>query len=318
MSAAMQPSSVAKPASFALENERRIAWDEEAYTEDEFQQWYGNNYLAVWQSSSAAPSISACVVAVEPAPQPSVTATEPIQLSSVAKPAGIAPPPVPPEAIRELAPIPSSDAVARSPYVSDATIQQMHANSVGKPGAAMPALRLPRVSAGELVSTSQYAKPHPPAPSVAKPAGPLPLRDRFPLQTSDEVQEFILEPLLAGVRGICPDWILPQRLIVDGLDFALDALHEVFDIVWHKVSRNIEAVLQCVQIRGWQAVFYTNEAESAPPWRDMPRLDIVITFTDGSWLRWHPTEQLISSTDVRPTVAMQIRMTRKANLVRAQ
>ena len=67
ISAAMQPSSVAKPVSPVLDKERRIAWDEEAYTENQFQEWYRDRYLPLWQCRST------------------------VEVSSVAKPAGINP-----------------------------------------------------------------------------------------------------------------------------------------------------------------------------------------------------------------------------------
>ena len=62
----MQPSSVAKPA--------RIAWDGSAYAKDEFQQWFGVDYLTLREQSPPA--------------------IEPIEVSSVAKLAGFGPAPV--------------------------------------------------------------------------------------------------------------------------------------------------------------------------------------------------------------------------------
>jgi len=129
------------------------------------------------------------------------------------------------------------------------------------------------------------------------------------------MQERILNPLRAAVRGHFPDWILPQSLNVAGSDIALEDLQEVFDVVWKKVSGHISAVLDSLQLSTWKLVFYSDEPDSTPlKWPDRPRLDVVVTFTDGTWVRWHTSAKLIRSTDAMPTSAMTIRMNRHAKL----
>ena len=104
---------------------------------------------------------------------------------------------------------------------------------------------------------------------------------------------------------------------VDGSDIAFEAFQEVF-VVWQKVSGHISPVLESLQVRSWEVVFYIDEPDSTPPhWPDRPRLDFLITFTDGTWVRWHPNAKLIWSTGWLPTAAMQNRMNRKAKLLKA-
>ena len=102
---------------------------------------------------------------------------------------------------------------------------------------------------------------------------------------------------------------------VDGSYIALEDLQEVFDVVWKKVSGHISAVLDSLQLSTWKLVFYSDEPDSTPlKWPDRPRLDVVVTFTDGTWVRWHTSAKLIRSTDAMPTSAMTIRMNRQAKL----
>ena len=49
---------------------------------------------------------------------------------------------------------------------------------------------------------------------------------------------------------------------------------------------------------------------------DRPRLDIVLTFADGRWVRYHPKSTLIWSDDQLPTRAMCIRYNRAAKLAK--
>jgi len=49
---------------------------------------------------------------------------------------------------------------------------------------------------------------------------------------------------------------------------------------------------------------------------DRPRLDIVLTYTDGRWVRYHPKAILIWSDDFLPTPAMRIRYNRAAKLAK--
>ena len=77
-------------------------------------------------------------------------------------------------------------------------------------------------------------------------------------------------------------------------------------------------VFQDLQVQQWQVQFYLEEADPSPPFaKDKPRVDILITFTDGTWLRWHCSgKHLIWSTTPQPTSAMIIRMNRKNRLLR--
>ena len=87
--------------------------------------------------------------------------------------------------------------------------------------------------------------------------------------SSKELLERILHPLRAAVQDKLPDWILPRSLHVDGSDIALEALQEVFDVVWKKVSGYKSAVLDSLQVRAWELVFYSDETDATPPlWRD--------------------------------------------------
>ena len=163
-----------------------------------------------------------------------------------------------------------------------------------------------------LSSVGQPAVSVPPAPPPTAPP-----RDRIRLESANELQARILHPLRAAVQGNFPDWILPQSLHVDGSDVAFEDLQEVFYVVWKKVSGHISAVLDSLQVSTWELVFYSDEPDPTPPhWPDRPRLDVVITFTDGTWVRWHPSAKLIRSTDVMPTSAIRNRMNRKAKLLR--
>ena len=68
------------------------------------------------------------------------------------------------------------------------------------------------------------------------------------------------------------------------------------------------AVLERLQVQKWEVKFYSDEPDPTPPkWPDRPRLDVVITFTDGRWVRWHTNANLIWSTEAMPTVGMQMR-----------
>ena len=121
-----------------------------------------------------------------------------------------------------------------------------------------------------------------------------------------------------AIQGNFPDWVLPRNLHVDGSDIALDALHEVFDVVWPKVGGYKSAVLESLQVQATDVVFYSDKPEPTPPrWPDRPRLDVVITLTDGTWVRWHPSAKLIWATEWLPTAAMKNRTNRKAKLLKA-
>ena len=66
----------------------------------------------------------------------------------------------------------------------------------------------------------------------------------------------------------------------------------------------------------WEVIFYLEEPDPTPQkWPDRPRLDALITFTDGRWVRWHPSGDLIWSTEDMPTAAMVTRINRKKKLM---
>ena len=58
------------------------------------------------------------------------------------------------------------------------------------------------------------------------------------------------------------------------------------------------------------ATFFPAEADQNR--NDAPRLDVVLSFSDGITARYHPKAELIWSTDPQPTEAMQQRINRAA------
>ena len=62
------------------------------------------------------------------------------------------------------------------------------------------------------------------------------------------------------------------------------------------------------------ATFFPMELD--PNYDGKPRLDIVLTFADGTWARYHPRAALIWSTQQLPTDAMKIRMKYTRKLMR--
>ena len=76
-------------------------------------------------------------------------------------------------------------------------------------------------------------------------------------------------------------------------------------------------VLQNLQVDEWKVKFYKDELDSKPRFAtDTPRLDIRLSFTDGTWVRWHPGSRLIWSTTIQPTEAMTTRINRRRNLLK--
>ena len=129
-----------------------------------------------------------------------------------------------------------------------------------------------------------------------------------------EVQNHILHPLRQAIRGVFPEWNLPVGLNINGVYMPLHRLHEVFVLDYESI---IGPVLLNLQVQEWKPQFYEEEADPTPRYaRDKPRLDILITFIDGTWLRWHPDANLIWSTAPQPTDAMRQRMNRKKNLLK--
>ena len=202
-------------------------------------------------------------------------------------------------------------------------------SSAAKPATASSAARPATVSHedDDIAAASSAARPAtashvakqallqepPPIRSVVQSAGPPDARIR--LQSAKQMQEHILHPLCKAVGGNFPEWIRPQSLIVGGSDVALEHLHEAFDVDWRRVI----PASGSLQVEAWAVAFYDEEPDPTPPlWPDRPRLDIVVTFTDGNWVRWHPKAKLIWSTDLMPTDAMRCRMNRKAKLLKSR
>ena len=102
---------------------------------------------------------------------------------------------------------------------------------------------------------------------------------------------------------------------MNGSDVPLQHLQTVFQMDWPVVGGYKSAVLESLQVQNWEPVFYEAEADPTPPlWPDRPRLDILIIFTDESWIRWHPSGKLIWSTEAQPTPAMQTQLNRTRKL----
>ena len=90
-----------------------------------------------------------------------------------------------------------------------------------------------------------------------------------------------------------------------------------FEVDWRNVGGVKSAVLQSVKVLSWTVRFYEDECDASPDaWPDRPRLDAVLTLSNGGWVRWHPSGQPIMSTEPMPTQAMTIRLNRKKNLVK--
>ena len=97
----------------------------------------------------------------------------------------------------------------------------------------------------------------------------------------------------------------------------LEDLQAVFEVDWKLVTKTEGAVLETLQVRKWKVKFYSDEPDPTPPeWPDRPRLDVVITWTDGRWVRWHISGDLIWSTEDLPTVAMRMRYNRMRKLLK--
>ena len=95
----------------------------------------------------------------------------------------------------------------------------------------------------------------------------------------------------------------------------LHRLQEAFIFDYESV---IAPELQNLQVQAWKPQFYEEESDPTPRFeKDRPRLDILVIFTDGNWLHWHPDADLIWSTTPQPTKAMLNRMRRKKNLLRS-
>ena len=150
-------------------------------------------------------------------------------------------------------------------------------------------------------------------PAVPTPPGlaaPATQNQLIRLTSSKDVQHHILHPLRQAIEGDFPNWTLPVGLNVGGVWVPLNRLHEAFVFDYESIIGT--AVLQHLQVQEWKVQFYEAEPDPTPPFaKDRPRLDILVIFTNGTWLRWHPDADLIWSTTPQPTAAMHQRMNRK-------
>ena len=78
------------------------------------------------------------------------------------------------------------------------------------------------------------------------------------------------------------------------------------------------------KLDGWQAgnltsarpMFYTDEPDANQD--DKPRLDILLSMSDGTWVRYHPSADTIHSTAPVPSQAVQNRYNRRKNLLKKE
>ena len=186
--------------------------------------------------------------------------------------------------------------------------EPLRTTSVEKPGIAQrpPSPPLPR---GDTLATSS-GQPHPiPQPPPLPPAAPQLIK----LKGKKDIQQAIFHPLRAAVTGEFPNFQLPTFLATDqGNHIALDDLQHTFEINWRTVARFKSAVFENLRVESWTVQFYEDEPDPTPEeYPDRPRLDAVLTFSDGTWARWHPSGEPIFSTQPMPTAAMVIRFNRK-------
>ena len=127
----------------------------------------------------------------------------------------------------------------------------------------------------------------------------------------------IFHPLRAAVTGEFPDWQLPTFPTTEGgAHIALDELQNTFEINWRTVGGFKSAVLENLQVLSWTVRFYEEECDATPDeWPDRPRLDAVLTLSNGTWARWDPSGNPILSTEIMPTAAMTTRINRKKKLI---
>ena len=121
----------------------------------------------------------------------------------------------------------------------------------------------------------------------------------------------------AAVEGDFPDWRVPTFLTIEDQHIEFRDLQKRFEVDWRTVGRFKSAVLESLQVDSWTVRFFDEEPDPTPPqFPDRPRLDAVLTFSNGTWARWHPSGDLILSTEPMPTAAMQTRFNRKTKLLK--
>ena len=186
--------------------------------------------------------------------------------------------------------------------------ERLRTTSVEKPGIAQRPLSPPLPRGDTLATSSGQAHPIPQPPPLP-PAAPQLIK----LKGKKDIQQAIFHPLRAAVTGEFPNFQLPTFLATDqGDHIALDDLQHTFEINWRTVARFKSAVFENLHVESWTVQFYEDEPDPTPPeYPDRPRLDAVLTFSDGTWARWHPSGEPIFSTQPMPTAAMVIRFNRK-------
>ena len=112
-----------------------------------------------------------------------------------------------------------------------------------------------------------------------------------------------------------PERPSPERQSMASISFAPTGKASSATGNWRSLLKQcctiIGPVLQNLQVQEWKVEFYEEEPDSTPRFaKDRPRLDILMIFTDGTWLRWYPDADLICSTTPQRIAAMIIHMKR--------
>ena len=343
------------PAQSSVDKPVRIAKDGYAYTEEQFADWYGEDYMSHWmhcqvgthptEASSVAKPVesrsetalgeASAGAATDAGPSALPAVTHPTETSSVAKP-------VESRSETALAEASAGAGTDAGPSALSAT-HPTDASSVAKPVDDGPVPPPPPDRPPQDKAAPQVKAPPPPPPppatqiptkapplpptappsaqqqavSVVQPARAVPPAQRAQIASTKDFQMHILHPLRAAVTGSFPDWTTPLSLRVDGRDVPLARLEDAFEVAWPNVCGHFIPVLESLDVAAWTVHWYPLEPDPTPPkWPDRPRLDVVLTFSDGSWARWHPNSDIIWSTDAMPTAAMKMRQNRRANLIK--
>ena len=133
-----------------------------------------------------------------------------------------------------------------------------------------------------------------------------PALEVLPLAEFNHLRREVLDPLYAG----CLSNRDTQEWVVSNKETPL-ALNPAY---WRKVlgaHHPVDATLiSCI------ATFFENEPDHNR--QNKPRLDIVLKFSDGRTVRYHPKAKLIWSDEPQPTEAMQKRFNHAAKLRRTR
>jgi hypothetical protein len=151
----------------------------------------------------------------------------------------------------------------------------------------------------------------------------LPVVERVPLSSKQAIRQVLTHPMITATTGEFPLFGCPRCwndlapfATMAGApspsgDTAIADFQTVFDINWRK----IDPLLADVNVVSWKLTFYQNEVDSNPPSFNKPRLDILLTTSNGEHIRWHPDAKIIRC-DGTVTPAMQQRMNRRNKLLR--